>query len=82
MRMLYSLLHGNVWAAARFNAVALIAVVLLVWAYAAWTYGHVVGRRIKSWQHTRWAALVTLGVWVVWFVVRNIPVAPLRGLAV
>ena len=32
LRMLYSLMHGNVLAAARFNALALAALVLLVWA--------------------------------------------------
>lgn len=82
LRMLYSLMHGNVWAAVRFNALGLVAVVLLVWAYVAWTYGHLVGRRIQSWQHHRWAALVTLVLWVVWFVIRNIPVAPFTGLSV
>src|SRR3984885_5234113 len=53
LRMLYSLMHGNVGAAARFNALALVASVLLVWAYLAWTYGRVSGRRIRSWQHWR-----------------------------
>lgn len=82
MRMIYSVLHGNLLAAARFNALGLVAVGLLIWAYVAWTYGHVVGRRIRSWQHTRWAALTTLVLYVVWFVVRNIPVAPFTGLFV
>src|ERR1700744_6811330 len=69
LRMLYSLLHGNVMAAARFNALGLAAVVLLVWAYLVWTYGRVTGRRIRSWQHQRRAATVTLSLVVVWFVV-------------
>src|ERR1700761_81741 len=76
LRMFYSLMHGNVLAAARFNALGLVAVALLVWAYLAWTYGRVTGRRIKSWQHHRWAALVTLLLVSAWFVVRNIPFAP------
>lgn len=82
MRMLYSLMHGNVWAAVRFNALGVVAVVLLVWAYLAWTYGRVVGRRITSWQHSRWAALVALVLWVVWLVVRNLPFAPFTALFV
>ncbi|HTX94106.1 MAG TPA: DUF2752 domain-containing protein [Mycobacterium sp.] len=82
LRMLYSLMHGNVLAAARFNAIGLAAVVLLVWAYLAWTYGRVVGRRIRSWQHHRWAAAVTLSVVVLWFVLRNIPFAPFTALHV
>src|SRR5271157_6146856 len=56
LRMLYSLMHGNLLAAARFNALGLAAVGLLVWAYLAWTYGRVAGRRIRSWQHHRWSA--------------------------
>ena len=81
-RMLYSLMHGNLAAAARFNALALAALVLLVWAYLAWTYGRVAGRRIRSWQHRRWSAAVTLALVVAWFVVRNIPVAPFNALYV
>ena len=82
MRMLYSLMHGNVLAAARFNALALVALVLLVWAYFAWTYGRVVGRKIRSWQDYRWSALVAVSLAVVWFVVRNIPFAPFTALHV
>jgi Protein of unknown function (DUF2752) len=40
--MLYSLMHGNLPAAATYNALGLTAV-LLVWAYAAWTY-----RRLRA----------------------------------
>jgi hypothetical protein len=82
MRMLYSLMHGNLVAAAKFNALGLVAIVLLVWAYLAWVYGRVVGRQIRSWQHGRWAAIVTLSLVVIWFVVRNIPAAPFSGLYV
>ncbi len=80
--MLYSLMHGNLLAAVRFNALGLAAVVLLVWAYLAWTYGRLVGRRIGSWQHCRWAAVVALALVLAWFVVRNIPVAPFTTLFV
>jgi hypothetical protein len=82
LRMLYSLMHGNLVAATRFNALALIAVLLLVWAYLAWTYGRMVGRRIRSWQHYRWSAVVTLALVTVWLVVRNIPFAPFSTLHV
>jgi len=82
LRMLYSLMHGNLAAAVRFNALGLVAVGLLVWAYAAWTYGRVVGRRITSWQHHRWSAVVTLALVMTWFVVRNIPFAPFTALYV
>ncbi|MCV7031237.1 DUF2752 domain-containing protein [Mycobacterium sherrisii] len=82
MRMLYSLLHGDLLAAARFNALGLAAVALLVWAYVVWAYGRVTGRRIRSWQHQRWSAAVVLTLVAVWFVVRNIPFAPFSGLYV
>jgi Protein of unknown function (DUF2752) len=82
LRMLYSLMHGNLVEAARFNALALVAVGLLLWAYVAWTYGRVVGRRIASWQHHRWSAAVTLSLVLAWFVVRNIPFAPFTALYV
>ncbi|HEY2503922.1 MAG TPA: DUF2752 domain-containing protein [Mycobacterium sp.] len=82
LRMLYSLMHGNLLAAARFNALALVAIGLLLWAYVAWTYGRVAGRRIRSWQHYRWSAAVTLSLVLAWFVVRNIPFAPFTALYV
>jgi hypothetical protein len=81
-RMLYSLLHGNLLAAVKFNALALATLVLLVWAYAAWVYGRVVGRRIWSWQHHRWAPPVILVLVVAWSVVRNLPFGPFPALRV
>ena len=81
-RMLYSLMHGNLAAAARFNALGLVALVLLVWAYVGWTYGRVTGRRVRGWQHQRWAAMVALLLVAAWFVVRNIPFAPFNALYV
>ncbi|HWF28509.1 MAG TPA: DUF2752 domain-containing protein [Mycobacterium sp.] len=82
LRMLYSLMHGNLVAAARFNALALVVIGLLVWAYVAWIYGRLAGRRIRSWQHYRWSAAVTLALALAWFVVRNIPFAPFTALYV
>ena len=82
MRMLYSLMHGDLFGAARYNALGLAAVVLVVWAYLAWTYGRVTGRRITSWQHGRWSAMVTLTLVLAWFVLRNIPFAPFTALYV
>jgi hypothetical protein len=82
LRMLYSLLHGDVVGAARYNAFGLVAVALLVWAFGSWTYGRVVGRRITSWQHYRWSAVIALVLVSVWFVVRNLPIAPFTALYV
>jgi len=82
MRMLYSLMHGDFSAALHFNAVGLVALVLLAWSYGAWTYGRVVGRRITSWHHRGWAAPAVLTVMCIWFVIRNVPIAPFISLYV
>nr|WP_200799460.1 DUF2752 domain-containing protein [Williamsia sterculiae] len=81
-RMIYALLHGDVPAALHYNAVALVGVVLLMTAYVTWIVGRVRGRRLPGWQHLRYAPAVTLVVIAVWFVIRNIPVAPFTGLHV
>jgi len=77
--MLYSLLHGDVVSAVRFNVVALG---FLAVAYATWTYGRLVGQRITGWQHHRWSAIATLVLVSVWFVVRNVPYPPFTALRV
>ena len=82
MRMIYSVLHGNLAAAAHYNAVALAALPLLVLAWANWTAGRWRGRPVRSWQQWRWAPAITLVVTVVWWVVRNIPVEPFTSLRV
>ena len=82
LRMLYSLLHGDAFGAARYNALGLVAMLFLIWAYVAWAYGRLVGRQIVSWQNHRWAAIVALALVAVWFVVRNLPFAPFTALHV
>jgi len=82
LRMIYSLLHLDLVAAARFNALGLVAIVLLLWAYAAWTYGRVAGRRVRSWQHLRWSAPTLLVLTLAWFVVRNLEFGPFAALYV
>jgi hypothetical protein len=80
--MIYSLLHFEFLSAVRFNALAVVAVAFLLIAYGVWTYGRVVGRRISGWQHHRWAAVVTMVLVTVWFVIRNLPFAPFTSLHV
>jgi len=82
LRMIYCLLHGDVLGAVRFNALGLVSMLFLLWAFGAWSYGRVVGRRISSWQHQRWSAVVALVLVSVWFVVRNLPIAPFTALYV
>jgi hypothetical protein len=82
MRMIYSLLHGDLAAAAHYNAVALVALPLLMLAWATWTWGRWRGRPVRSWQHWRWTPTVTLVIFAGWFVVRNIPAPPFTSLRV
>ena len=82
LRMIYSLLHFDVVSAVHYNALGLVAVLLLIWAFAAWTYGRLVDRRMRSWQHLRWSAPIVLALTVVWFVVRNLGFGPFPALHV
>ncbi|HEY0636101.1 MAG TPA: DUF2752 domain-containing protein [Pseudonocardiaceae bacterium] len=82
LRMIYSLLHADLGAALRFNAVALVTLPLLAWAWVTWTRGRWRGRRVESWQHRRWAPMIALVITVAWWVVRNIPVEPFTHLRV
>lgn len=82
LRMLYSLMHGDLLAALKFNAVGVVAVGLLVWAFGAWTYGRISGRGVQSWQNYRWSAMIALVVVTVWFVIRNLPFEPFVSLYV
>ncbi len=82
MRMVYSLLHGDVGGALRYNALSVVAVAMMVWAFGAWVAELTLGRKVRSWQHIRWLPRVALPVVLVWFVVRNLPWAPFQALYV
>jgi hypothetical protein len=76
------LLHGNLAAAARYNALTLAALTAAVPVYAVWTHERVQGRSILRWHGHRWAAPVAVVVVSAWFVVRNLPFAPFTALRV
>lgn len=82
LRMIYSLLRGDVGAAVHYNVVALVTLPLFVMAFVTWTAGRWRGRTVRSWQHWRWAPTVAIVVLGAWFVIRNIPVEPFRSLKV
>jgi hypothetical protein len=82
LRMVYSLLHGDVPAALHYNALSFVVVLLFVWSTLAWAVGRLRGRPVDSWLHWRWTPLGFGVVFVVWFVVRNLPFAPFTGLYV
>jgi hypothetical protein len=82
LRMMYSVLHLDFASAVHYNALGLVAVLLLGWAFGAWTYGRLVGRRVRSWQHLRYSAPTALALTLVWFVVRNLGFGPFPALYV
>ncbi|MGV9745615.1 DUF2752 domain-containing protein [Rhodococcus zopfii] len=81
-RMLYSLLHLDVPSALRYNAVGVLAVLILVWSFAVWTVGRVRDRRYVQWHQWRRSPQIVLVIVVCWFVIRNIPVEPFSSLRV
>ncbi|NNG96403.1 DUF2752 domain-containing protein [Gordonia araii NBRC 100433] len=82
MRMIYSVMHGDLGAAVAYNAVGLVALVLLIWSFAAYCARLWTGRRWRTWQHFRYSSMTILVVVLVWFVIRNIPIAPFTALRV
>lgn len=82
MRMIYSLLHLDLASAFRFNAVGVLALFVLAYAYFRWTWGRLRGVRPVPWHARRYAPHIVLAVVAVWLVVRNIPVAPFTSLRV
>ncbi|WP_086839680.1 DUF2752 domain-containing protein [Amycolatopsis kentuckyensis] len=82
MRMAYSLLHGDIPAALHYNAVTFVLMLLFGWSMVAWTRGRLRGRAMDSWLHWRWTPLAFSVVFVVWFVIRNLPFAPFTALHV
>ncbi|WP_341267876.1 DUF2752 domain-containing protein [Gordonia malaquae] len=81
-RALYSLLHGDVPAALHYNALGVIAMVLIVVAFVMHVVGLWRGRKLRSWQHLRYTPWIALAVTAVWFVIRNLPFAPFSDLKV
>ncbi|MFT3660073.1 MAG: DUF2752 domain-containing protein [Gordonia sp. (in: high G+C Gram-positive bacteria)] len=81
-RCLYSLMHGDLAGALHYNALAVVALVLLAVAFVTYTVGLWRGRRVRSWQNLRYTPVVVLVVTMIWFVIRNIPMAPFDSLKV
>ena len=84
LRMIYSLLHGDLSAALHYNALALVALPLLAVSFVGWAAGRWRGRRIAAlaWPTWRWSPHITLVLVLAWFVIRNIPLAPFTALRV
>jgi hypothetical protein len=81
-RGVYQLLHGHIGAALSYNiftplALAALVVVWLGWVRVSWGASPI---RVSP-RTGRWLAITTAIVLLVYGVLRNIPVAPLRALA-
>lgn len=81
-RMLYSLVHLDFSSALHFNALGVVATVGLLVVFAVWTVSRVRNTPMPRWERYRWAPHIVLAVVAVWFVVRNIPVAPFTSLRI
>jgi hypothetical protein len=81
-RMLYSLLHGDVPAAIRFNALGLLALAVLAYTFVVWTLNRIRRRSATMWHQRRYAPHITLVLVLIWFTIRNIPIEPFTALRV
>lgn len=81
-RMLYSLVHLDFPSALHYNALGVAVVALLLASFVMWTASRVRGTPMPRWDRYRWAPHIALGVIAVWFVVRNLPVAPFTALRI
>lgn len=79
-RALYALLHGDVFAAAGHNALTLILLPVLVWAWAGWLQVGL-GRRAAVPMLRPKLSMALAVIFVVFMVVRNLPWLPFAHLA-
>lgn len=82
LRMIYSLLRGDLASAVRYNAVGVLVILLVLWSWTAGLVGRFQDRRIRTWEHWRWSAVIAAVVVLVWAVVRNLPFPPFESLRV
>ncbi|MGW5322429.1 DUF2752 domain-containing protein [Rhodococcus pyridinivorans] len=81
-RMLYSLVHLDVPAALHYNALGLVALAVLTVSFGLWTWSRARGTPMPRWTRYRWTPHLVLILTAMWFVVRNIPVAPFTALRI
>ncbi len=81
-RMLHSLLHGDVLAAARYNVLALLMAPVFGWAWLAWTSPRLGFRRLPTWRPSSRVQVIGLLGWLAFTVARNLPWAPVTALKV
>ena len=83
LRMVYSVMHGDVFGALRYNAVALVALGFLTVCFVAWTRSRWRGGADWNPPWLRgWVPAIIVVVFVAWFAIRLIPIAPFIALRV
>lgn len=81
MRMIEALVHGDVLAALRFNALGVVGLFFLTWSYAAWIARRI-GKQFPDWTRWRYASITTGAAIAVWFIARVLPFEPFLSLRV
>lgn len=83
LRMVYSVMHGDVLGALYYNAVALVALGFLTVCFVAWTRSRWRGEADWNPPWLRgWVPAIIVVVFVAWFAIRLIPIAPFTALRV
>jgi len=80
LRMVYSLLHGDLGAAVHYNALALLVLPLAVAGWGVWAWRRARGRCPTP--VPRWALTALVVLACVWWVARNLPFAPFTALRI
>lgn len=81
MRMIQALTQLRFDDALRYNALGLLFVILLIWAWIAWL-GKTLGKRIPDILQHRLAPQVIFVLVAIWFIVRLLPFEPFASLQV
>lgn len=81
MRAVQCLVQGRLGDAAHYNALFLVAIPFLVWAWVAWLMRGW-GKRIRHWQDYRYASITVGALLLVWFIIRLLPFEPFISLRV
>ncbi|MEJ5997634.1 DUF2752 domain-containing protein [Corynebacterium sp. H130] len=81
MRMIQALTQLRFDDALRYNALGLLFVILLIWAWIAWL-GKTLGKRIPDILQHRRAPQVIFVLVAIWFIVRLLPFEPFASLQV
>jgi uncharacterized protein DUF2752 len=81
MRLVHQLLTGHPGAALGLNALAMVALPFLLYAYVRWAGERVAGIQLPAVKAPPWAIRLVPVLVIAFAVVRNIPVEPFTALA-